>query len=160
MGSGPFPTELHDEMGERIRKEGSEFGATTGRPRRTGWLDLPLFRFAVRINGVTDLIITKADVLSVLDEIQVCKSYETTEGQVNEVPFDLEHATPLYEGQPGWNQDICQIRSEEEIPDALKAYLNMMEEYLGVPVTYLSVGPDREQILELNLAHQRDNKSE
>ncbi len=150
VGSGPFPTELHDDMGEKIRKEGSEFGATTGRPRRTGWLDLPLLRFAVRINGVTDLIITKADVLSILDEIQVCTAYETAEGEVHEVPFDLEHARPLYEGQPGWKQDICKIRSQEEMPQALKDYLHMMEEYLGVPVTYLSVGPDREQILELN----------
>ena len=150
VGSGPFPTELHDDMGERIRKAGSEFGATTGRPRRTGWLDLPLLRFAVRLNGVTDLIITKADVLSILEEIQVCTAYETVEGQVHEVPFDLEHARPLYEGQVGWLKDISHIRSEDDMPQALRNYLRMMEDYLGVPVTYLSVGPDREQILELH----------
>jgi adenylosuccinate synthase len=149
VGSGPFPTELHDDMGERVRKEGGEFGATTGRPRRTGWLDLPLLRYAVRLNGVTDLIITKADVLSILEEIQVCTAYETVEGQVHEVPFDLEHAKPIYEGRPGWQQDISHIRSQADMPAALQDYLHLLEDYLGVPVSYLSVGPDREQILEL-----------
>jgi len=149
VGSGPFPTELHDDMGERIRKEGHEFGATTGRPRRTGWLDLPLLRYAVRLNGVTDLIITKADVLSILDEIEVCTAYRTEEGTTQDIPFDHEHAAPIYEAHAGWKQDITGITEPGQVPQALRDYIAMMEEYLGVPVTYLSVGPDREQTLQL-----------
>jgi adenylosuccinate synthase len=153
VGSGPFPTELTDEMGERIRQAGSEFGATTGRPRRTGWLDLPLLRYAVRLNGVTDLIITKADVLSVLDEIKVCTSYHMPEGNTEDVPFDLDHADPIYATHRGWQQDITALRSQGELPQELQGYLQMMEQQLGVPVTYLSLGPDREQILDLSKAN-------
>lgn len=153
VGSGPFPTELTDEMGERIRQAGSEFGATTGRPRRTGWLDLPLLRYAVRLNGVTDLIITKADVLSVLDEIKVCTSYHMPEGNTEDVPFDLDHADPIYATHRGWQQDITALRSQGELPQELQGYLQMMEQQLGVPVTYLSLGPDRKQILDLSKAN-------
>ncbi len=149
VGSGPFPTELHDDMGEQIRKAGGEFGATTGRPRRTGWLDLPLLKFAVRINGVTDLIMTKADVLSALEHIQVCTRYSTPEGQTENAPFDLEQATPIYETHDCWQEDLTQARHPQSLPDRLRAYIQMIEDYLGVPVTYLSVGPDREQIMEL-----------
>jgi adenylosuccinate synthase len=152
VGSGPFPTELNDDMGERIRKAGSEFGATTGRPRRTGWLDLPLLRYAVRLNGVTDLIITKADVLSALEEIKVCTGYHMPEGNTEDVPFDLDHAEPIYASHDGWQEDITSLRSQDELPSALRAYLQMMEQQLGVPVTYLSVGPDREQILDMSKA--------
>jgi adenylosuccinate synthase len=152
VGSGPFPTELHGEMGERIRQAGSEFGATTGRPRRTGWLDLPLLRYAVRLNGVTDLIITKADVLSGLPDIQVCTAYQMPEGSTEDVPFDLDHAKPIYAAHPGWEQDITALRGQDELPPALQEYLTMLESQLGVPVTYLSVGPDREQILDLSKA--------
>lgn len=149
VGSGPFPTELHNDQGEDIRRAGSEFGATTGRPRRTGWLDLPLLKFAVRLNGVTDLIMTKADVLSFLPEIEVCTAYQTAQGETSDAPFDLEHATPLYQREPGWKADITQLRDGDTLPDSLHAYIQKIEAYLGVPVTYLSVGPDREQILSL-----------
>ncbi|MCI4667407.1 MAG: adenylosuccinate synthase [Bacteroidia bacterium] len=148
VGSGPFPTELNDDMGEKIRKAGSEFGATTGRPRRTGWLDLPLLKFAVRINGVTDLIMTKADVLSELEEIQVCTKYDTPEGITENAPFDLEHATPIYEKHGCWQEDLTGCRSVEQVPASLKSYIKVVEDYLNVPMTYLSVGPDREQIME------------
>lgn len=149
VGSGPFPTELHDEQGEAIRRAGSEFGATTGRPRRTGWLDLPLLKFAVRLNGVTDLIMTKADVLSFLPEIEVCTAYQTAQGQTSDAPFDLEHAQPVYQAEPGWEVDITDLREGSSLPKALTEYIQSIEEYLEVPITYLSVGPDREQILRL-----------
>ncbi|MEL6670989.1 MAG: adenylosuccinate synthase [Bacteroidota bacterium] len=151
VGSGPFPTELTDDLGEKIRQEGGEFGATTGRPRRTGWLDLPILKYAIQLNGVTDLVMTKADVLSILDEIEVCDSYQLEDGSHStEVPFDLERvAAPVYKSYPGWKNDITEIRNPQEVPEALKAYIKVIEDYLEVPVTYLSVGPDREQIFEM-----------
>ena len=151
VGSGPFPTELDDELGESIRQEGSEFGATTGRPRRTGWIDLPLLKYAIGVNGVTDLIMTKADVLSILDEIQVCTSYRMPDGtETDAVPFDLACGLePIYESHPGWKDDITAARDKENLPTPLRNYISALEEYLGVPMTYLSVGPDREQILEM-----------
>ncbi|MEO0583583.1 MAG: adenylosuccinate synthase [Bacteroidota bacterium] len=147
VGSGPFPTELHEDMGERIRQAGKEFGATTGRPRRTGWLDLPLLKYAVQLNGVTDLIMTKADVLSALDAIEACTSYQTAEGELFHAPYDLEHATPQYTSYPGWKEDITHVRHLHELPQALSQYVETIEKYIGVPITYLSVGPDREQTL-------------
>ncbi|MEO0898605.1 MAG: adenylosuccinate synthase [Bacteroidota bacterium] len=149
VGAGPFPTELHDEVGEKIRREGGEFGATTGRPRRTGWLDLPLLRYAVRLNGVTDLIMTKADVLSVMDHIEVCTSYQTASGNTADVPYDLEHAQPVYEQFNCWNADLTGVREVEALPEKLTSYIAMIEKYLGVPITFLSVGPDREQTLKM-----------
>ena len=149
VGAGPFPTELHDEVGEKIRHEGGEFGATTGRPRRTGWLDLPLLRYAVRLNGVTDLIMTKADVLSVMDHIEVCTSYQTASGNTADVPYDLEHAQPVYEQFNCWNADLTGVREVEALPEKLTSYIAMIEKYLGVPITFLSVGPDREQTLKM-----------
>ena len=149
VGAGPFPTELHDEVGEKIRHEGGEFGATTGRPRRTGWLELPLLRYAVRLNGVTDLIMTKADVLSVMDHIEVCTSYQTASGNTADVPYDLEHAQPVYEQFNCWNADLTGVREVEALPEKLTSYIAMIEKYLGVPITFLSVGPDREQTLKM-----------
>ena len=151
VGSGPFPTELLGEMGEKIRQEGGEFGATTGRPRRTGWLDLPLLKYAVRLNGVTDLIMTKADVLANLDEIRVCTGYRLSDGSMTkEVPFDLaEGANPVWESLPGWKTDITAIREQEALPAELKNYIQYLEEELKVPLTFLSLGPDREQIIEM-----------
>ncbi|MEZ4827368.1 MAG: adenylosuccinate synthase [Bacteroidia bacterium] len=149
VGSGPFPTELNDELGERIRQEGSEFGATTGRPRRTGWIDLPLLKYAVQLNGVTDLIMTKADVLSMLDEISVCTGYVTEAGVTTEVPFDMDSTRlePVYDTFPGWKTDISGARLKEDLPPALCNYIDALEAYLEVPVSFVSVGPDREQIL-------------
>ncbi len=149
VGSGPFPTELTGDIGEKLRRLGHEFGATTGRPRRCGWIDLPLLRYAVKINGVTDLIMTKADVLSEMDRICVCKAYQEVEGKKTDViPFDIEHIIePLYEEVPNWSMDISGIRSEELLPESLTSYIGMMEEYLNVPLTYISLGPDREEII-------------
>lgn len=147
VGSGPFPTELDDDLGERIRQEGGEFGATTGRPRRTGWLDLPLLSYAIKLNGVTDLIMTKADVLSILDEIQVCHSYQVGNEQSTEVPYDLRRANPTLSAHKGWLTDITAVQSPNNIPEALHTYIQMIEKEVGVPLTYLSVGPDREQTM-------------
>jgi len=152
VGSGPFPTELHDGMGEQIRKVGSEFGATTGRPRRCGWLDLPLLKYAVRLNSITDLIMTKADVLSLLPHIQVCTQYNYKGKCNDEVPFDLELAdlNPVYTTLEGWEQDITGITQAQDLPQKLAHYIEFIEQTLSVPVTYLSVGPDRNQIIELS----------
>ncbi len=150
VGSGPFPTELLGADGEEIRQAGHEFGATTGRPRRTGWIDLPLLKYAIQLNGVTDLIMTKADVLSICAEIKACVGYQTAEGISQEVPFDLEEAKPVYESLPGWKDDITQARDKSALPATLMAYIRYLEEKLKVPVTYVSVGPDREQIMRMD----------
>lgn len=149
VGAGPFPTELNDDLGESIRQAGGEFGATTGRPRRTGWIDLPLLKYAVEMNGVTDLIMTKADVLSGQPDIMACTHYATPQGDTQDIPFNLEAAAPQYDKLPGWQADITGIQEKEAVPAALQEYITYLENYLGVPMTYLSVGPDREQILEM-----------
>ncbi len=151
VGSGPFPTELHDDMGEQIRTEGGEFGATTGRPRRTGWLDLPLLKYAVQINGVTDLIMTKADVLSQLEEIRVCTGYRLPDGTItDEVPFDLAQGPdPVWESLPGWQTDVTALTDKANLPAELNNYIQYLEEQLGVKLTWLSLGPDREQIIDM-----------
>jgi adenylosuccinate synthase len=150
VGSGPFPTELEDEVGEEIRKAGGEFGATTGRPRRTGWLDLPLLRYAIQLNGVTDLIMTKADVLSIMDEVQVCDRYDVAGEVTTEVPYDLESTfSPLYSAQKGWQEDVTALTSPEQLPTALADYISYLEAKLETPMTYLSVGPGRKQFLKM-----------
>jgi adenylosuccinate synthase len=151
VGSGPFPTELDDEVGENLRQIGHEFGATTGRPRRTGWIDLPALKYAIMLNGVTELVMTKADVLSGFDEINVCTHYIQDGDKIDYMPYDIISVPvePVYETLPGWSQDITKIESLEEIPSALKAYISYLEQHLGVPVKYLSVGPDRKQTLVL-----------
>ncbi|MCL4138600.1 UNVERIFIED_CONTAM: hypothetical protein GTU68_024312 [Idotea baltica] len=150
VGSGPFPTELMDELGELIRQEGSEFGATTGRPRRCGWIDLPLLKYAIQLNGVTDLIMTKADVLSALDEIMICNGYMTEDGETQEIPFDLATVQePIYDSFKGWKTNVTGIRNKVDLPEQLAAYIELLESYLEVPVTFLSVGPDREQIFAM-----------
>ncbi len=150
VGSGPFPTELHDEVGEKIRQAGGEFGATTGRPRRTGWIDLPLLRYAIQLNGVTDLIMTKADVLSIMPEIQACDRYKIGDTETNEVPYDLSSAfQPLHTSLPGWQEDVTAIDNPEELPQNLKDYISYLEKELEVPMTYLSVGPGRKQFLKM-----------
>ncbi|MEM6803895.1 MAG: adenylosuccinate synthase [Bacteroidota bacterium] len=151
VGSGPFPTELEDEVGEKIRQEGSEFGATTGRPRRTGWLDLPILKYAVKLNGTTDMIMTKADVLSIMDELMICTKYRLEDGtETDQVPYDISTGiTPVYESHPGWKDDITAARSKEELPQILKDYIKKIEDFIGVPISYVSVGPDREQIMPM-----------
>lgn len=149
VGSGPFPTELNDAIGEQMRKEGREFGATTGRPRRCGWLDLPALRYAVMINGVTQLIMMKADVLSIFDNIKVCIHYEFNGKTIHDFPSgsDIDHLKPIYRDFKGWNVDLTGMDSEIQIPEALDEYIKFIEDYTGIPITIVSVGPDRKQTL-------------
>ena len=152
VGSGPFPTELEDATGEAIRTEGREFGATTGRPRRCGWIDLPQMKYAIMVNGVTELSMMKADVLSIFDTIQVCTHYLIDGNKVEDFPFDVDGAnlTPVYEELEGWNCDLTQLDDYSKSPQALKNYVTYLEEKLEVPITVVSVGPDRKQTLNNN----------
>jgi adenylosuccinate synthase len=149
VGSGPFPTELHDEMGELIRKTGSEFGATTGRPRRCGWVDLVALQFACMINGVTQIIMTKADILDNLDELKACNAYKINGKEQNYVPFQMNKVAiePIYQSFEGWKTDITQMRAYEEMPQQMKNYIDYLNKFLGVPVKYISNGPGRDQIV-------------
>ncbi len=150
VGSGPFPSELMDEIGEQIRQEGREFGATTGRPRRCGWIDLPAMKYAIMINGVTELSMMKADVLSIFDTIRVCTHYEINGERVDYLPFDINdyEITPIFEDLPGWNCDLTGLTSYQEAPSELKSYVDYLEKQLEVPITVVSVGPDRSQTLD------------
>ncbi len=146
VGEGPFISELHDAIGEHIRHAGNEFGATTGRPRRCGWLDLNVIRHAVLLNGLTDIVITKIDVLSELDEIQVCVGYEIDGNIVHHMPSsltDIEKAKPIYKSLAGWKQDITNIREFDQLPENCKRYIQIIEEISGVRVSMVSVGPER-----------------
>lgn len=149
VGSGPFPTELNDETGEEIRRIGREFGATTGRPRRCGWIDLPALRYSIMLNGVTQLIMTKSDVLSGFETIKVCTAYKTPEGISRDLPYDIhpEFVTPIYEELQGWNEDLTGLKSETDFPESLKTYIGFLESELEVPITVVSVGPDRDQTI-------------
>ncbi len=151
VGAGPFPTELDDENGERLRTRGGEFGTTTGRPRRTGWLDLVALRYAARINGLTHLAVTKLDVLSGLDRILVATRYRGEDEAIFETyPYHqsiLHHATGDYEELPGWSEDITECRSESDLPAAARDYLAFLSERVGVPIALVGVGPGREQVL-------------
>ncbi len=149
VGSGPFPTELHDETGERMRMGGHEFGSTTGRPRRCGWLDLPALRYAVMVNGVTSLIMTKADVLNDFDLIRICHRYELDHETIDRWTFacDSSKVTPVYREMRGWHCDISDLHHAAEIPAELKEYTAVIEKGLTRPVSYISTGPGREQII-------------
>ena len=150
VGSGPFPTELLEEDGETIRKEGNEFGSTTGRPRRCGWIDLPALKYAIMINGVTELSMMKADVLSVFETIKVCTHYQINGEIVDYLPFDIDgvEITPIYKELEGWNCDLTELHNYESSPQALKDYVTYLEKELEVPITVVSVGPDRKQTLQ------------
>jgi adenylosuccinate synthase len=149
VGSGPFPTELDNELGELIRKEGSEFGATTGRPRRCGWLDLVQMRYAIMINGVTELSMMKSDILSIFNKIKVCTHYLVNGEKVSDFPFDVNdiEIIPFYEEIEGWNCDLTKLRDYKDAPQALKNYVSYLEKQLRVPINVISVGPDRTQTL-------------
>jgi adenylosuccinate synthase len=151
VGAGPFPTELEDEIGEEIRERGGEFGTTTGRARRTGWLDLVALRYAARINTLTALAITKLDVLSGFDQLYVCTRYRGQEGAVfDNFPYHqsvLHHAKAEYEVLPGWSEDISQARTEDDLPEAARDYLRYVSDFVGVPITLVGVGPGREQVI-------------
>ena len=148
VGSGPFPTELFDETGEELRKKGFEFGATTGRPRRTGWLDLPALKYAIMVNGVTELIMMKADVLDTFDTIKVATSYIVDGKETNQVPYDVyAEVTPVYTEFKGWKKDLTTVKSEEELPVEFKEYIKFIEDSLNVPIKIISLGPDRDQTI-------------
>jgi adenylosuccinate synthase len=149
VGSGPFPTELHDETGEELRKLGSEFGATTGRPRRCGWIDLVALKFACMINGVTQIVMTKADVLDTFDTLSVCEAYKIKGEELAMVPYQMMKTDiePVYRSFPGWKKDISNVGTFRDIPEEMKNYIDHINEFLGVRVTYVSNGPGRDQII-------------
>jgi adenylosuccinate synthase len=148
VGSGPFPTELNDETGEKLRKTGCEFGATTGRPRRCGWLDLPALKYAIMINGVTKLFMTKADVLTGFNSVKVCIAYNINGKETFEIPFDHDAPLqPVYLDFPGWNENISALRNYSELPGTLKKFIGFIEEQTGIPITMVSVGPDRKETI-------------
>jgi adenylosuccinate synthase len=149
VGSGPFPTELHDELGDRLCEIGHEFGSVTGRRRRCGWLDLVALRYAIRVNGVTQLIMMKGDVLDTFETIKVCVAYRVDGEETTDFPFDIqENVEPLYVELPGWKSDLTRVTSENEFPEEFNHYLSFLEDELGVPVRIVSVGADREQTIE------------
>ena len=148
VGAGPFPTELLDETGEKIGALGHEFGAVTGRKRRCGWIDLVALKYAVMINGVTKLIMMKSDVLDGFDAIKACVAYKMDGEELDYFPYDItEGVEPVYVELPGWKEDLTRMQSEDEFPEEFNAYLNFLEEQLGVPIKIVSVGPDREQTI-------------
>lgn len=150
VGSGPFPTELDNEVGEKMRKDGAEFGATTGRPRRTGWLDLVALKYAIRINGITNIALMKLDVLSGHKEIEVCTSYRLDGVEIKDLPtspHELERIEPVYRSLPGWNEDLTQVRSISDLPQAARDYIQFIGNEVATPIDVVSVGPGREQTL-------------
>ncbi len=154
VGAGPMPTELKDDIGDRIRERGREYGTTTGRPRRIGWLDLVALRYSARLNGVTEIALTLLDVLGGLDEIKVCTAYQINGKERTDFPPDactLDAVTPVYETLPGFAEDLSGARSVADLPEQARAYVARIEESVGVPITMIGVGPDREQTI---MAHQ------
>ncbi|MCI0919895.1 adenylosuccinate synthase [Sphingobacterium rhinopitheci] len=151
VGGGPFPTELDNEVGEKLRQLGHEFGATTGRARRTGWIDIPALKYAIMLNGVTELVMMKADVLDTFETIYACTHYKHDGEVIDYMPYDINSIKPepILEEIEGWNQDLTGIRTKEEIPTALANYIAYLEKALEVPIKYLSVGPDRTQTIIL-----------
>ncbi len=154
VGAGPFPTELFGDQAHRLRGSGAnpwdEYGTTTGRPRRVGWLDMVLLRYSLRVNGLSELALTKLDVLSGLETLQICRAYKKAEQEYLELPFgpaDLADFTPLYETLPGWQEDLTAIRRWEDLPPQAHAYIRRIEQLSGVPVWLVSVGPEREQVV-------------
>jgi adenylosuccinate synthase len=150
VGSGPFPTELHDEWGEYLRKTGGEVGVTTGRPRRCGWFDAVIARYASRVNGITDFFLTKLDVLSSLEQVPICVAYDVDGERLDEMPptqTGFHHASPVYEQMPGWFEDITECRSFEELPANARAYVRRLEELSGARISSIGVGPGRDQTI-------------
>ena len=149
VGGGPFPTELLDEIGESIRQEGREFGSTTGRPRRCGWIDLVQLKYAIMINGVTELSMMKADILSIFDKIKICTHYEIEGEKVTEFPYDVNDldVKPIYIEMNGWKKDLTALSQYNDAPIELKNYVEYLEKELNVPISLVSVGPDRKQTL-------------
>lgn len=153
VGSGPFPTELENETGERMRKEGREYGSTTGRPRRCGWLDIPALKYAIEINGVTELMMMKADVLSIFEDIMVCTAYKYQGKEVAYLPFSVDPklVEPVYQSLPGWQCDLSQMHEFNQLPVELIHYIKFIEELVQVPISIVSVGPDRTRTIRVKL---------
>lgn len=152
VGEGPFPTELTEEIGEKLRTVGGEFGTTTGRPRRCGWLDLVALRYAIRVNGLTSICLTKLDVLDGFSEIKVCDEYKTPEGIIKEFPLDLEvfsQCEPIYETLPGWSEDISKLKNQDDLPENAKKYIEYISKKVGVQIKMVSVGTRRRQTIHL-----------
>ncbi len=150
VGSGPFPSELLDEEGEKLREVGKEFGSTTGRPRRCGWLDLVALKYSIMLNGVTQLIMTKTDVLDTFDTIKIVTAYSINNELTDQLPFDLAaDVKPVFTGMSGWNTDLTGVRVKEQFPKELNEYIRFLEKELKIPITLVSVGPDREQIINM-----------
>ncbi|MFN8323835.1 MAG: adenylosuccinate synthase [Chitinophagales bacterium] len=149
VGSGPFPTELLDETGEKIRKIGSEFGATTGRPRRCGWIDLPALKYAIMVNGVTQIAMTKADILNDFEVIEACTDYKVNGQKSQQIPYDMCNTTiePVYHKLAGWKTDLRNFSNYEDLPETFLGYLSFVEEYLGTEVSMISTGPERERLV-------------
>ncbi|NEC40260.1 adenylosuccinate synthase [Streptomyces sp. SID8016] len=153
VGAGPFPTELHDEDGEALRRIGGERGVTTGRDRRCGWFDAPIARYATRVNGLTDFFLTKLDVLTGWEQIPVCVAYEIDGKRVEELPYnqtDFHHAKPIYENLPGWSEDITKAKAFSDLPKNAQAYVKALEEMSGAPISAIGVGPGRTETIEIN----------
>ncbi|MFD5939884.1 adenylosuccinate synthase [Streptomyces griseus] len=153
VGAGPFPTELHDEDGEALRRIGGERGVTTGRDRRCGWFDAPIARYATRVNGLTDFFLTKLDVLTGWERIPVCVAYEIDGKRVEELPYnqtDFHHAMPIYENLPGWSEDITKAKTFSDLPKNAQAYVKALEEMSGAPISAIGVGPGRTETIEIN----------
>ena len=150
VGSGPFPTELFDETGKQLREIGREFGSTTGRPRRCGWLDLVALKYVVMLNGVTQIILTKSDVMDTFDEVKVCTKYMVKGSETDRIPFDIaEKIEPVYQTLPGWKSPLNKLRQKEEMPQAFLNYVKFIEDFVKVPVSFVSVGPDRDEIVKM-----------
>jgi adenylosuccinate synthase len=151
VGSGPFPTELENEAGEALRKTGNEFGATTGRPRRCGWIDLVALKFACMINGVTTIVMTKADVLDTFKELEVCTAYKINDKETSEIPFRLDRlpVQPVYKKFPGWNTASNAAKKQSDLPETMKTYVEFINQFLGISIGYISNGPGRDQIIRL-----------
>lgn len=149
VGSGPFPTELDDEVGQKMRDIGREYGATTGRPRRCGWLDLPALKYACMINGTTQLIMMKADVLDTFDTLKICTGYKFRGEVIDHMPYDIcnELPEPVYVEMKGWQKDLTKVTTEAEFPEELKAYIKFIEDKMRLPITIVSLGPDRKQTI-------------
>jgi len=149
VGSGPFPTELFDDYGKTMAKVGNEFGATTGRPRRCGWLDLVALKYAVRVNGVTQLMMMKGDVLSGFDKLKICTAYTYKGTTIEHLPYNIEseNVSPIYTEMPGWKEDLTKMTNASELPQALNDYIEFLEKELEVPIKIVSVGPDRTQTI-------------
>ena len=149
VGAGPFPTELHDTTGDLICDRGHEYGAVTGRKRRCGWIDLVALRYAVMLNGVTRLIMMKSDILDDFDTIKACVAYDIDGTETDHFPYDITHdITPVYAEMPGWKTDMSHMTDEDEFPEEFNAYISFIEDYLGVPIKIISLGPDRSQTIE------------